>query len=44
MSDKYDATFNVNDDKRTTRVERRRSLAGAHGLSENPEIDACRYR
>jgi hypothetical protein len=44
MSDKYEATLNVNGDKRTIRVERRRSLAGAHGLLENPEIDACRCR
>jgi hypothetical protein len=43
MSDKYEATFNVNGDKRTIR-EPRRSLADAHGLSENPEIDACRCR
>jgi hypothetical protein len=33
MSDKYDATFNVNGDKRAIRVEPR-SLADAHGLSE----------
>jgi hypothetical protein len=44
MSDKYNATFNVNGDKRTIRVEPRRSWADAHGLSENPEIDACRCR